>query len=118
MNAGCPDRDRASSNACRAPLRQLLGEWSRTRDAIFTDIVERGWNSKRGSFIQNRDGEVLDASVLLMPMVKLLAPTDPRFTSTLAAVERDCRVALRLTGGESVLNVRSRPREQEVRKTG
>ena len=37
--------------------------------------------------MQTPDGGVLDASMLLMPMVKFLAPDDPRVTSTLAALE-------------------------------
>ena len=73
-----------------ARQRGLPGDivaWSRTRDAIFADIVERGWSADRQAFVADDEGEVLDASLLLMPMVKFLAPTDPRFTATLAAIE-------------------------------
>ena len=41
------------------------------------------------AFVQHLDTEVLDASVLLMPLVKFISPTDPRWLSTLDAVERE-----------------------------
>ena len=63
------------------------GDWERTRDAIFTDILDTCWNPELGAFVQAAGTAVLDASVLLMPMVKFLAPDDPRFTSTLRSLE-------------------------------
>jgi GH15 family glucan-1,4-alpha-glucosidase len=45
--------------------------------------MTRGWHPHRGAFVQHYETDVLDASVLLMPLVKLIAPTDPRWTSTL-----------------------------------
>ena len=65
-----------------------VADWSRTRDEVFTDVVENCWDEELGAFVQSRGGGVLDASMLLMPMVKFLAPDDPRVTSTLAALER------------------------------
>ena len=64
-----------------------VSDWARTRDEIFTDIVERCWDPDQQAFVSGPDHPVLDASVLLAPMVKFLAPTDPRVLSTLAAVE-------------------------------
>jgi GH15 family glucan-1,4-alpha-glucosidase len=45
------------------------------------------WNDELGAFTAFAGGDVLDAGALLMPMVKMLAPDDPRFLSTLAKVE-------------------------------
>ena len=45
------------------------------------------WNDELGAFTAFADSDVLDAGALLMPMVKMLAPDDPRFLSTLAAIE-------------------------------
>jgi len=56
------------------------------RDRIYRQIHERGWNEQRGAFVQHYDTEVLDASVLLMPLMKFLAPQDPRWVSTLTAI--------------------------------
>jgi GH15 family glucan-1,4-alpha-glucosidase len=63
-----------------------LIRWQSTRDAIYTQIMERGWHPKRGAFVQHYDAEHLDASVLLMPLVKFIAPNDPMWTSTLDAI--------------------------------
>ena len=64
-----------------------VADWSRTRDEIFVDILDRCWDPELQAFVQSHGSGVLDASVLLMPMVKFLAPTDPRVVSTIAALE-------------------------------
>ena len=56
------------------------------RDQIYRQIHERGWNKKREAFVQHYDADVLDASVLLMPLMKFIAPQDPRWLSTLHAI--------------------------------
>jgi len=60
--------------------------WRAARDAIYGQIMTRGWNERRGAFVQHYDTDVLDASVLLMPLVKFIAPTDPRWISTLTEI--------------------------------
>jgi GH15 family glucan-1,4-alpha-glucosidase len=57
--------------------------WSRERDRIYHQIMLRGWNEHRRAFVQHCHADVVDASLLLMPLVKFLAPTDPRWLSTL-----------------------------------
>jgi len=56
------------------------------RDQIYRQIHERGWNEERQAFVQHYDTRVLDASVLSMPLMKFIAPTDPRWLSTLDAI--------------------------------
>jgi GH15 family glucan-1,4-alpha-glucosidase len=56
------------------------------RDQIYRQIHERGWNKEREAFVQQYDADVLDASVLLMPLMKFIAPQDPRWLSTLDAI--------------------------------
>jgi GH15 family glucan-1,4-alpha-glucosidase len=46
----------------------------------------RGWSEHRHAFVQHCHADMLDASLLLMPLVKFLAPTDPRWLSTLDAI--------------------------------
>ncbi len=73
-----------------ARFRSLPGdleEWSRVRDEIHEAIMERGWNEELQAFVQAEGGSALDAGVLLMPMVKFTSPVDPRFLSTLTAIE-------------------------------
>jgi GH15 family glucan-1,4-alpha-glucosidase len=60
--------------------------WGATRDAIYRQIMERGWHPERRAFVQHFETDVLDASLLLMPLVKFIAPTDPRWLSTLDAI--------------------------------
>ncbi|MBW0104639.1 glycoside hydrolase family 15 protein [Pseudonocardia sp. KRD291] len=75
-----------------ARQRGLPGDvpaWTATRDEIYDQIMERGWDPEVGSFVQRYGATTLDASVLLMPMVKFCAPTEPRFLATLDAINAD-----------------------------
>lgn len=71
-----------------------LAAWIAARDAMYCQIMEQGWNTERASFVQrlsDADGpscDVLDASLLVMPMVKFVAPRDPLFLSTMDAIEK------------------------------
>jgi GH15 family glucan-1,4-alpha-glucosidase len=51
--------------------------------------MEKGWNPKKGSFVQYYGADALDASLLLMPLVKFVGPTDPRWTSTLDHIQSE-----------------------------
>ena len=64
-----------------------LGRWSQTRDEIYHRLMEDHWDAEVGAFMQHAGADSVDAGVQLMPMVKFLAPRDPRFLSTLAVVE-------------------------------
>jgi len=74
-------------------LAQQLGRpantdrWAKERDAIYTQIMEKGWNKERGAFVQHYNTNVLDASNLLMPLVGFIAPKDPMWLSTLDAMD-------------------------------
>jgi GH15 family glucan-1,4-alpha-glucosidase len=56
------------------------------RDEIYRQIHDRGWNPRRRAFVQRFDADVLDASLLLMPLMKFIAPQDPRWLSTLDGI--------------------------------
>ena len=59
-------------------------EWLRsTRDRIYESIMQNGWNERRQSFVQYYGSDALDASNLLMPLVRFVSPTDPRMLATL-----------------------------------
>jgi GH15 family glucan-1,4-alpha-glucosidase len=66
-----------------------LARWITQRDAIYRQIMERGWNAKVGAFTQHYDTEVLDSSLLKMPMEGFIAPRDPMWLSTLDAMDRE-----------------------------
>jgi GH15 family glucan-1,4-alpha-glucosidase len=81
--------ERAMRIARQRGLPANLPAWGAARDAIYAQIMARGLNHKRAAFVQHYDTDVLDASILLMPLVKFIAPTDPRWLSTLDAVSRE-----------------------------
>ncbi|MFC7017939.1 glycoside hydrolase family 15 protein [Streptomyces viridiviolaceus] len=63
--------------------------WARARDAIYRRIMSRGWSAERHAFVQYEDGQVLDASLLMMPLSKFISPTDPKWLATLDALGED-----------------------------
>jgi len=63
--------------------------WRRARAAIRADILEKGWNEKRRSFVQAYGSSNLDASTLFIPMVGFLPADDPRTAATIDAVQRE-----------------------------
>jgi GH15 family glucan-1,4-alpha-glucosidase len=81
--------ERAIRVARRRGLPADLSRWSEARDRIYVQVMDRGWSTARRAFVQHYDGEVVDASLLLMPLCKFVAPTDPRWLSTLDAIEHD-----------------------------
>ena len=78
--------ERAVRIARQRGLPADLVRWLQVRDSIYHQILDRGWHAERRAFVQHYDTEVLDASVLLMPLVKFMAPTDPLWVSTLDAI--------------------------------
>jgi GH15 family glucan-1,4-alpha-glucosidase len=78
--------ERAIRMARQRGLPADLNRWRDQRDAITQQIMDRGWHPQRNAFVQHYDTDVLDASVLLMPLTKFMAPRDPRWLSTLEAI--------------------------------
>jgi GH15 family glucan-1,4-alpha-glucosidase len=78
--------DRGVSAATRFSRPADTARWTGARDAVFRQIVERGWHDKRQAFVQHYDTDVLDASLLLMPRVGFVSPRDPDWLSTLDAM--------------------------------
>ncbi len=64
-----------------------IAHWREIRNDIYRDIHENFWHDGRQTFIQHKDGDNMDASVLLMPLVKFISSRDPRWTKTLAALK-------------------------------
>ncbi len=59
------------------------------RTRIHERVIERSWNFARGHFVDRFGGERVDASLLLLPLVKFLPADDPQMAATIDAVERD-----------------------------
>jgi GH15 family glucan-1,4-alpha-glucosidase len=66
-----------------------IEEWRSLRDTIHAEVCEQGYNDKKGAFTQYYGSDELDASILMMPIVGFLPPTDPRVVSTVEAIERE-----------------------------
>ncbi|MFF7163707.1 glycoside hydrolase family 15 protein [Streptomyces sp. NPDC008086] len=81
--------ERAIRMATRRGLPADLLRWGECRDTIYRRIMKRGWSEARRAFVQHEDDDVLDAAVLMMPLAKFIAPTDPKWLSTLDALTED-----------------------------
>jgi GH15 family glucan-1,4-alpha-glucosidase len=61
-------------------------KWRRIRDEIYRDVYENFWDPKIKSFVQYKGSKAVDASALLMPLMRFIGPTDPRWLSTLKVI--------------------------------
>ena len=79
--------DRAVRLAQKRSLSAPFDAWLRTRDAIREDIFTNFWDEDLQSFVQSKGSKDLDASVLLMPLMRFISPVDPLWRSTMKAIE-------------------------------
>jgi GH15 family glucan-1,4-alpha-glucosidase len=80
--------DRALRLAQKRSLSGPLDAWQRTREEIQNDIFTNFWDEELQAFVQSRGTKNLDASALLMPMMRFISPVDPMWLSTLRALEK------------------------------
>jgi GH15 family glucan-1,4-alpha-glucosidase len=78
--------DRAIRLAGETGKPGRVDRWTEQRNSVYEQIMARGWNPKKKAFVQHYGSEVLDASLLLMPLVGFIAPNDPKWQSTLKAM--------------------------------
>jgi GH15 family glucan-1,4-alpha-glucosidase len=62
--------------------------WLKVRDEIYEEVMTKGFDPRRKSFVQAYGSDALDASSLLMPLVFFMAPNDPRMLSTVDAIRQ------------------------------
>jgi GH15 family glucan-1,4-alpha-glucosidase len=84
--------DRAIRLGAKRSLAGPFGWMKESRDAIVEDIHKNFWNEELRTFVQYKGSTTVDAAMLLMPLVRFISPTDPKWLSTLAAIERDLSV--------------------------
>jgi GH15 family glucan-1,4-alpha-glucosidase len=84
--------DRAVRGAEQFKLPARLDEWRALRQRIHESVCRDGYNTQKQSFVQYYGGDSLDASLLLLPMVGLLPPHDPRIKGTVAAIQRELTI--------------------------
>ncbi|KAK0730444.1 Six-hairpin glycosidase-like protein [Lasiosphaeris hirsuta] len=59
-------------------------KWLEARDSLYEEIMEKGYNKEMGCFIQSYENRtMIDASILIAPLVFFIAPNDPRFLNTM-----------------------------------
>ena len=83
--------DRLAKIAQRLGLTERSRYWRSHAERIHQVISTRAWNEKRGTFVSAFEGDALDASLLLLPELGFVRPDDPRFASTVGAIEKELR---------------------------
>jgi GH15 family glucan-1,4-alpha-glucosidase len=79
--------DRAVRSAEEFGLAAPVDHWRRVRTTIHEEVCARGFDPAQNSFVQSYGVTALDASLLLIPMVGFLPPSDPRVRGTVASIE-------------------------------
>lgn len=80
--------DRGIKSAERFGFDAPLDRWRSLRDAICRDVCNKGFDAAQNAFVESYGSQMLDASILLLPAVGFLPPTDPRVKGTIEAIER------------------------------
>lgn len=81
--------NRLSAIAQRLGRPHRADHWNAVGDPIHTALLEKAWNPKREAFTASFGSDDLDASVLLLPELGVIEIDDPRFVSTVTAIERE-----------------------------
>jgi GH15 family glucan-1,4-alpha-glucosidase len=79
--------DRAADTLQATTFAESDDRWRQLADEIHAEVCERGFDQDLGTFVQAYDSKRLDASLLLIPLVGFLPPSDPRVRGTLRAIE-------------------------------
>ncbi|HEY6829110.1 MAG TPA: glycoside hydrolase family 15 protein [Gemmatimonadaceae bacterium] len=80
--------DRAIKSAEMFRLDGPIDHWRAMRDKIHADVCEKAFNPSVNAFVQSYGSKLADASVLLIPLVGFLPPSDPRVRGTVEYVEK------------------------------
>jgi GH15 family glucan-1,4-alpha-glucosidase len=83
--------DRLAKIALRLGEATRAARWRSEADRIHAGILGRAWSAKRDAFAASFEGHEMDASLLLLNEIGFISADDPRFASTVAAVEKDLR---------------------------
>ena len=65
-----------------------IERWRKERDEIYRWIQTKGWNESMQAYVQHEGSDVLDASLLLMPLIGFVSPSDEKWQSTLRAMDK------------------------------
>jgi GH15 family glucan-1,4-alpha-glucosidase len=80
--------DRAVKAVERFGLEGPVERWRAVRGAVHDDVCRNGFDRELGAFVQYYGSKLLDASLLMIPLVGFLPATDPRMLGTVAAIQK------------------------------
>ena len=80
--------DRAIKSAEDFGRNGQLKHWRALRQRIHDEVCERAYDHELGCFVQAYGSKLLDASLLMIPLVGFLPPDDPRVRGTVAQIEK------------------------------
>jgi GH15 family glucan-1,4-alpha-glucosidase len=83
--------DRAARLARGYGREELATGWERESETVRADVLERGL-CKRGTFRQHYETDALDASLLLIPLLRFLPRGDERVRATVLAIADELTV--------------------------
>jgi GH15 family glucan-1,4-alpha-glucosidase len=81
--------DRAVKIADKAGHQEDMPRWKATMREIKEEVMTRGWNDKKRSFVIRYGSSDLDAANLMLPLIGFLPVNDPKMKSTLAAITKE-----------------------------
>ena len=81
--------DRAARIARERGLPAPLDEWQKISTQIYREIMDKGWNEQKHSFVQYYGGEAVDASALLLSLTGFIEARDPRMLATIERIQRE-----------------------------
>jgi GH15 family glucan-1,4-alpha-glucosidase len=81
--------DRAVEGVEKHGLQGPVDEWRAIRDQVRREILAHGFDAERNTFVQHYETDAVDASLLLLPLVRFIDGDDPRMLGTIEAVEKD-----------------------------
>lgn len=91
--------DRAIRLADKRSFPSPRKKWLKIRDQIYNEIMEKGYNQKLQAFVQSYESDALDASILIMPLVFFVSPSDPRMINTIKAMDKPSKDGGIVSGG-------------------
>lgn len=84
--------DRMVKTIERFQAKGPIDRWRAIRDEIHREVCQRGFDSQRNTFVQTYGSDELDASLLMMPLVGFLPPSDSRVQGTVAAIQHELTI--------------------------
>jgi GH15 family glucan-1,4-alpha-glucosidase len=70
-------------------LEGPVDKWRELRDTVRAEVLDRGYDAERGTFVQHYGTTEVDAALLVLPLIGIVEGDDPRMLGTIAAVEKD-----------------------------